>query len=99
MGGAPQIGGGTSGLASTECLITEVDAGLHPGTFLTSAIMIHPETLTVEVEGTGDSLTDVIDLKTRTEISGVLWTTIEEAGQLADTNYPGRDTRIDGCSE
>ena len=98
-GSPPLIGGGALSIASAENMIGQVSDGDYPEMLLTCGIALNPETLTVLGEIDGDTVDDIIDLKNRTDSQGASWLTIQDIGELADSEYPGQDSRIEGVSD
>lgn len=92
-GGPPHIGGGETTIASAETMAKAVRAGTYSGMLLTSAVMIRPESLTV-VNST-DTVVDVVAFKSRSDVLRARWLTLQATGELADSAYPGIDSRVE----
>lgn len=96
-GSIPQIGGGANSIASAINMVKQVENGDYPHMLLTCSINLQPLTLTV-VGGT-DNVDDIIDFKTVADGAGALLLTLQAVGELADTSYPGQDSRVEGVSD
>lgn len=98
-GSPPLIGGGALSIASAENMVNQVSAGDYPEMLLTCGIALNPEMLTVLGETDGDTIDDIINLKNQTDSQAALWMTIQEIGELADSEYPGQDSRVEGVTD
>lgn len=99
QGGPPMIGGGARSIASAENMVEQVSAETYPGYLLTCSIMFNPLTLTVLGENGGDTADDIKALKSRTDLLGAQWLTLEATGELADSQYPEQNSRVEGVSD